>query len=122
MHRPQIEAKRVFSASDMASNLSHCSRDLGWNLPGEVHVKSKLANLPRDQVARLWNAQRKKALDSKTNRTCADQASRAPIGEQQIRQHLLQVLSLLKMQRAELETQDQHHGIRLRSNDMVCRL
>ena len=83
----------------------------GGNLPREMHVKTQFANLPGDEVTCFWNAKSEKAVDAEAFWIGADQAGCAPIGKKKKRQHLLEVLCLLQMEGAELQIQNQHHGI-----------
>ena len=68
------------------------------------------------------NAHRQKAVDPEPDWPRAHQRRRAAIRKQQERKHLLQLMGLLKVQRAQFKIQHQHRRIRLRAHNMVRRL
>src|SRR6266568_7222445 len=108
MYRPKIDGLRICPAGYMATDLFHCAADLGWHLARKLHVETQLSNLPSDQTACVWNAKGKEAVDGKACLVCTYEAGRATISEEQERKHLLQVLRLLQVQRAQLEIEHQY--------------
>ena len=109
-------------ARHLAAQLLQRTANLARNLPGKVHVETQFPDAPRNQVARLRNVYREKAVDCQTLRLRAHHRCCASIRENQKRQHLLQLRRLLKMQRAELQIQQQHTRLGLRANNVVRRL
>src|ERR1039457_4918096 len=70
----------------------------------------------------LWDTKRQKAIDGEPLRLRANQAGGTTIGKDEKREYLLQLMSFLKMQSAELQVQNQNGGVRFRANNMMRRL
>src|SRR6478672_3336898 len=98
VHCPEIKRERIFSAGDVGAYFLHRAADLGGHLTGKLHVKTHFADAPRDQAFRFGNAESEEAVYGEADFIRADDACRATIGEEQEREHLLQVVRLLKVQ------------------------
>ena len=80
---------------------------------------------PIRQVIRwlvLRDGEGEKAVDGEARGVSADQGGGAAVGEDQEGEHLLQLMRLLKMQRAEFKIQDQTRGFGHGADDVMRRL
>ena len=79
MYCPEIKIERVTPGRDLLANVLHGLGYLGGDLPGEMHVKTHLADLPRNEVICLWYPKRQETVDRQSSRLSAHQAGRASI-------------------------------------------
>src|ERR1035437_6126242 len=98
MHSPPIDVGYRLTSRNLNTCLFQRTADLSWNITREMHVESKIANPPRDQVACLRNVECQKAVNGKAFLLRCYQRCGTAIGKDQERQYLLQLMSFLKMQ------------------------
>ena len=115
MHRPQVDGPRLAPRVISSSEFLEGAANFPGNLAGEMHVEAELADAPGDEVVCAGNLDGEEAVDGEPVRLSADQARRAAIREDEEREHLLQLVSLLKVQRAEFEVEDEDLALQARS-------
>src|SRR5579863_3437115 len=119
MNSPEIDGPGILAAGDLGPHGLERLANLRWHLAGELHVEAELANAPGDEMACVGNAESEKAVDGKAGGLGAHQRRRAPVREEQEGEHLLEVLSLLQVERAEFEIENEDGGVGSGSDDMA---
>src|ERR1700760_3911524 len=99
MDRPQVDTFPPAHQLYLMQRTSQLSRYLAR----EQHVETMLTDLPRNQLPCLRNHDCLEAVQGESVLVRGDQACGGAVGKYEKSEHLLQVLRLLKVQRAQLQ-------------------
>jgi hypothetical protein len=87
-----------------------------------MHVESEFANAPGDEVVGGGDLDGEKTIQSQSLRLGAYQAGRTAIREDEEGEHLLQLMSLLKVEGAQFKVENKDSGIGLGADNVMGRL
>jgi len=119
MNGPEIDSGRNDPVRDAAGCGGEPAPKFAWDLAGEVHVEALLADAPGDELTCAGEVHGEKAVNGEADRLGANEIGGATIGEDEEGEQLFEILGVLKVQRAELEAEQQDFGVRFRANDMT---
>jgi hypothetical protein len=110
LRRAALQQPRQLRGQDSADRRRHRS--------GKTHVEAAAADPPGDLVGGRGGEAGRRAAQGEAAGLAADQRRRAAVGEDQVREHLLEIRGLLQVQRAELEAGHENPSLALGAHDV----
>src|ERR1700722_16527596 len=118
MNSPEADRGELSALRDPGARFGESVAQLAGDLARKMHVKPLLADAPGDELTGAREIDGEKAVDCKARWLRGNEISGAAIGKDREGEQLLQFLSLLHVQGAELEREEQDFRIRFGANDV----